>query len=226
MFSKTLIKKGRIVGSMEKKEHGEEKVMKLFIMSPFESIHLSEVAKRAGVSKERAHVYLNRLAERGFLSKAHKGNLTLFKAELENELLRKRFETYEVEKKLSFERMDVKIGNLCKDFAGDLNKEIKEKLAIVFLFGSGARQERGEESDVDLLVVVWSGKEKCEEITVDLGNRLSMRYGIEVVPLVVTMDEFREGLKAKKDFYNKLWRDRIVIYGESAFIEEVSEHGI
>lgn len=205
---------------------GREKLLRVFMGAPSEEVHLGEAARRAGVSKERAHAYLNEFDRRGFLLKRRQGNLALFRANMEDERLRKQFETYEVEKRLAFEASEVKVGNLCRDFTRAACESLKERVAMVILFGSGARKEMSRASDVDLLVVVWSGKEGCEAAITDAGSRMSMRYGIEVIPLVVTVSEFGEGLQARKEFYRKLWADRVVFHGEAAFIREVGKYGI
>lgn len=91
-----------------------------------------------------------------------------------------------------------------EDFAGSVDEELGDSLERLVLFGSVARGEEGDESDVDVLVVV--GDEDDRDVVEDLAFEASVRHGVFMVPLVKTVDEFRE----KKD---------------SLFVKEVLDSG-
>lgn len=91
-----------------------------------------------------------------------------------------------------------------EDFAERVSDELEDSLDRLILFGSVARGEAWEESDVDVLVVVEDEEdiERVEELAFDV----SAEYGVFIVPVVKSFEEF----SSKKD---------------SSFIREVERTG-
>ena len=96
-----------------------------------------------------------------------------------------------------------------RDFAALLRARFGERVLWVRLYGSQARGDASETSDVDVLAVVreltWS--EKIEGI--DLGFDVSMARGLHVSPMVMSEADF----------------DRLVAL-ESAFARNVLAEGV
>jgi predicted nucleotidyltransferase len=89
------------------------------------------------------------------------------------------------------------------------------------LFGSVARGEWNNKSDIDILSVV---PEKEDEIT-SLMNKAAADIGplLHISPITTTVEKFREGFKGGKEFYENLWKDRIVLYNEFLFWQLIKE---
>jgi len=98
---------------------------------------------------------------------------------------------------------------LVRAYAERLRARFADRLVDVCLFGSYARGEADEESDVDVLAVVrdLAWKEKIEAI--ELAAELSLRAGLHISPVVMSQAEI----------------DRLVAL-ESAFARRVLEEGI
>ncbi|MFQ6052438.1 MAG: nucleotidyltransferase domain-containing protein [Candidatus Hydrothermarchaeota archaeon] len=72
-----------------------------------------------------------------------------------------------------------------------LNSEIKEDIGRIFLFGSFARNEVGEKSDIDVLIFSFNRLDKVREICADLSFQTALKYGESIEPLVYCIDELR-----------------------------------
>jgi predicted nucleotidyltransferase len=87
----------------------------------------------------------------------------------------------------------------------------EERIAVAFLFGSFARGEQRESSDVDVMVVT-----KEDGLTVDdvagLLSKAQEELGREVNPFVLGAGEFREKWRSRNHFVRR------VVEGEKAFL--------
>ncbi len=74
-------------------------------------------------------------------------------------------------------------------FAGRVQEELGEDLHRLILYGSVARGEETEESDVDVFVVVEDEEqvELIDGIAFDIG----VEYGVLLIPIVKTVEEYR-----------------------------------
>jgi predicted nucleotidyltransferase len=78
------------------------------------------------------------------------------------------------------------------DFLGRVRTLLGEELLDARLFGSRARGEGGEDSDLDVaLIVTPRGRELRREIH-GLTFDAAYDYGVEVEPLVITEEQLRE----------------------------------
>ena len=98
--------------------------------------------------------------------------------------------------------------------AVEASRAIKARLPVeqVILFGSKARGDDTRDSDMDLLVLI-SG-----ERPPDASHRVwealwdvQMRYAVGLSPLVVSADQWREGLYQATLFKDEIERDGVVL---------------
>lgn len=80
-----------------------------------------------------------------------------------------------------------------EEFAERAQDELGESLEKLILYGSVARGEEHDESDVDVLAVVEDSSDR--EVLEELAFDVSVEHGVFMVPLIKTSDEFRD----KKD---------------------------
>ena len=71
-------------------------------------------------------------------------------------------------------------------FIKKVKERYGEKVERIILFGSYARGEAGEESDIDVLVV---GDVSIDEL-IDISYPLLLKYGVYVSPYVMTKEHF------------------------------------
>ncbi len=203
------------------KETGRDKILEIFQKKPKER-YLSEVAKEAKISVERAHTYLKEMSDSDYLSKEKRGNMIFYKLNFNNELLINELEFIELKNKRKFIEKNVVIGKLMSKLTDALKGNIDE-LRAVFLFGSFARREHSDRSDVDVLVVLSKKHEKAETSILEAASKVGMQYGREVNASVLSVSEFSEGLERKEGFYKTFLRDKIIFYGEKWFYTEFGD---
>lgn len=104
--------------------------------------------------------------------------------------------------------------NIYTELAGIFEEQLGKRLLEVRLFGSVARGEEQQDSDVDLLLVVRddadieSTEEDAASTSIEAGNR----FGLPVVPFVVTASEYDKKVKTKRGFWKEISESSIPIY--------------
>lgn len=91
--------------------------------------------------------------------------------------------------------MRVNLKSLMAELKEGLQALYGQRLRGVYLFGSYARGEADEESDVDVLVVLDDYESYGAEVerTGMLGAELSLRYGVSVSKVFLRESEWRDG---------------------------------
>lgn len=79
-------------------------------------------------------------------------------------------------------------------FADCLTNECGEDIEEIILYGSVARGEAHEDSDVDVLVVIEdeSARERIQERASTLGFEITMEYGVEIAKMLTTKEQMNE----------------------------------
>ena len=200
-----------------------KKILEVFFKDPFKEVHLREVVRLSGVSLSNVDNSMRLFIKEGIFNRREVSNMVFFKPNLENGELLKIFELLEMEKKEDFYGKNKKIARLLQKYSNDIVDLSDKKIQIVILFGSVARGDWTKDSDVDMLAVV-SGKEN--EVTPIL-NKAKSDAGplLEIRPISTTTEKFVDGFKRKTEFYDELWKDRVVLYNEFLFWQLIREGG-
>ncbi|GBE18872.1 nucleotidyltransferase domain protein [archaeon BMS3Abin16] len=95
-------------------------------------------------------------------------------------------------------------------FLHEVNKKYSERIDKVILFGSYARGDYTQESDIDLLVV-WKGKllegwEDLENIAADI----LVEYGVVISLKIVSPEEYKAMIDLQMPFIQTLEREGVV----------------
>jgi predicted nucleotidyltransferase len=200
-----------------------KKILEVFLKDPFKEIHLREIARLSGVSVNNVDNSLRLYIKDDMFKRREVSNMVFFRPNLENEELLKMFEYLELEKKKEFYNENKKIARLIRKYTEDIVAFSDRKIQLVILFGSVARGEWTKSSDIDILAVV-SGREN--EVTSILNKaKIDVSPILEIRPISTTAEKFREGLKKRTEFYDELWKDRVVLYNEFLFWQLVREGG-
>ena len=200
-----------------------KKMLEVFLKAPFKEIHLREIARLSKVSLTNADSSLKLFVKDNMFERRDVSNMAFFKPNLENESLLKIFEFLELEKKKEFYNKNKKITRLLQKYTQDIIGLSNKKIQLVILFGSVARGEWTKGSDIDILVVV---SEKDKDVTAALNKaKIEVSPLLEIRPISTTVDKFIEGFGKKTEFYEELWRDRIVLYNEFLFWQLIKEGG-
>ena len=89
--------------------------------------------------------------------------------------------------------MPVYISNIIQDFAKNVRKNLGNSLDSVIVYGSYARGDYSELSDIDVMLLVSLGEEEIKEISdqiSDLAFEYMMKYGVDISPVITNTDHF------------------------------------
>lgn len=202
---------------------GRKKILKLFFEEPNTELHLREISRKSGVSRDNVDKSMRLFVKEHLFQRRETSNMVFFKPNLQNPRLLKIFEFLELEKREEFFKKNRRIARLIRKYTQDIVNLTNKNIQMVILFGSVARGEWSRGSDIDIMVVV---SEKGKEHTGTLERaKLDVSPLLEIRPVTTTISQFIEGLKEETEFHKELWRDRIVLYNEFLFWQLVKEVG-
>lgn len=123
--------------------YNKYKLLKVFFLNPTDSMRLREISRMANLSPPSVMQYLKDFEKQGLVKKYIKRNIPFYQAERDSE----DFKAYS------------RIGMLFELQDSGLIGHLWEKLApeAIILFGSCAKGESTEESDIDIFII---GKER------------------------------------------------------------------
>ncbi len=158
------------------------KLLEFFMDNPSKELYEAEIRKRVKISKSSSLKWLRKLAEHDFLLKRTNG--MVFYSLNKNNILVKELKRLKM------------ISLLVPEF-----KNIKG--AEVFLYGSAARGEYEEDSDVDILVI---GKDESVRNVI---NVLEKRLGRRIKPSFFTQLEWSKMSRVDPAFFERVERDKV-----------------
>ena len=200
-----------------------KKILEVFMKNPFKEIHLREIARVSKVSLTNTDNSLKLFVKDDMFKRRNVSNMAFLKPNLESEDILKIFEFLELEKRKGFYNKNKKIARLLQKYTQDVIDLSKKKIQLVILFGSVARSEWAKGSDIDILAVV---SEKDRDVSTALNKaKIDVSPLLEIRPISTTVDKFVEGFNKKTEFYNELWKDRVVLYNEFLFWQLIKEGG-
>jgi predicted nucleotidyltransferase len=165
------------------------RVLQMFLTRPSVERYQSEAVKESGLSYVTATKCLDLLLRNNMLLETWKGGLRIYRLNTES---------------LAVRQMKILLSSTT---INDAIKDFTSPDFEVYLFGSMARGEDTEESDVDLLIIgeISAGK------LVKLVKAAEKVTGHEVKPVVLSRIEYAELPQKNSAFYENLNRDRIRI---------------
>ena len=89
--------------------------------------------------------------------------------------------------------MPVHISDIMQDFAKSVRKMLGNSLDSVIVYGSYARGDYSEFSDIDVMLLVSLGEEGIKKISdqiSDLAFDFMMKYGVDISPVITNTDHF------------------------------------
>jgi predicted nucleotidyltransferase len=202
---------------------GRKKILEIFLKDPFTEIHLREIARLSNSSLTNVAKSMRLLVKNNIFTRNEMSNSTFFRPNLSNDETIKIFEFLEFERRKHFYSENKNIARLLKKYTDSIIELSNKRIQLVVLFGSVARGEWTKKSDVDILAVV---PDKDKEITNVLNKaKTDVSPLLEIQPISTTTNKFIDGFKAKTEFYDNLWQDRVILYNEFLFWQLVREGG-
>ena len=101
-----------------------------------------------------------------------------------------------------------------KEFVRRAREKYEDKIDSIILFGSVAREEAKEDSDIDILVVVNERDiEDMKEIN-GIAFEVSMEFSQSISPKIYAVNEIVNRLEIGAPFINEVLKDGVPLYGE------------
>ena len=105
----------------------------------------------------------------------------------------------------------MRVERIVDEFGKELRKRFGGRVESVIFFGSYARGEGREESDIDVLVI---GDLKLDE-AIDVAYPIFLKYGIYISPVVMKREHFEMLKSEKTGFVENVLREGVVLYGRA-----------
>lgn len=174
------------------------KILRLFLNNPYERYYLREASRILNISPMTVKRALDLLVNGRLLVKEEFKNQILYKANMNS---------------AAFKHLKISY-NLAFIEEKDLVDYLRERLtglSSVVLYGSFAKGENDEKSDIDLLAIALSPKKKDLELTEYLGRETSLT--------VFSPSEWKAQAKKNRAFYLEVITEGIVLLGTRPVVE-------
>lgn len=99
--------------------------------------------------------------------------------------------------------------NVVGRYRSRLSSELRSKLVRVVVFGSAARGQAHEDSDVDVLVLLDAPDRLERRRALDLAGEIALETGVPLAPVVQSLDQWNELLARERRFPLEVERDGV-----------------
>ena len=168
-------------------------LLRLFLTNPDRHFYTREIAKITGEPLNAARRELGYLEKAGLLKSHKEGNLKYFEVV-------KEFPFYLELKKIIYST--IALGDYLRDRLKD-----SESIELAFIYGSVARNEETEKSDIDIFVVGEIEEDELHGLVLDMEKGI----GREVNYTLMTKKEFKERKNRGEPFLRRVMREKKLV---------------
>ena len=183
------------------------KILRFLMNSDNQGYCLDEIAKSTGLSCGTVYPSLTELLETRIVLQRKVGRSLLYTVNKSHILFHK------IKELIDFEKKSLQI--VAEEFASSIPKK---NIKAIVLFGSVARGEFTEKSDIDVLIV-YKDKNVKKEIDY-LIDKLLDTYDVHIIPVFLTEKEIRERIKIFDNFIINLINEGRLLYGEAKWLKK------
>ena len=111
--------------------------------------------------------------------------------------------------------MEITVKTVLDEFVDGLSEIFKDKLIQVILFGSYARGDFEEYSDIDVMILVDMRDEEIKKLTkdvVEVSCKLDTDYDNLLSPIITDIQHFKRWLPTLP-FYKNVVDEGVIVYG-------------
>ncbi|MEW6528340.1 MAG: helix-turn-helix domain-containing protein [Candidatus Micrarchaeota archaeon] len=194
------------------KESTIAKIISTFMPELVGEFNIREIAKKSKISYDATYRHIKDLVEKSILKERQVGKAIVCSLNLSNIMTRKYLEKISISKTEEFLKKDVVLKKMFTELIENLRKAAPNELLCVVLFGSYARGEQKERSDIDI-IIISSTFDVRDQLERECGG-IDHKYGKEIAPLITTASEFVKMLKSKKKMVaHEVQQDGIILHG-------------
>lgn len=203
--------------------NSEFKLLKAFLKAPSKELYGRQIDRLTGINHERAVAYENKLVnEYKVLIREKKGRQVFYRLNKQSEIAQKALSVAELERKIEFLRKN-KRGTAIQSLVSEMVEMAGAGVYFVVLFGSMARGQAREASDIDLLFVLLEEKETRSRLD-GFVRRMIIATPERLSFHPITLSELEKQWH-KEPIYRNIWDERIVLFGEQNFWQFVLKNG-
>lgn len=111
--------------------------------------------------------------------------------------------------------MPNKIEPIINEFIQEISKVLKNSLKKVILYGSYARGDYNENSDIDIMILTDLNDDEIEQLKekiVDIAFELELKTGIVISPIIRNIEKFEKRTNIIP-FYMNVKREGVILNG-------------
>jgi predicted nucleotidyltransferase len=105
--------------------------------------------------------------------------------------------------------MNQTIENIIKSFSDETKIILRDNLVAEYLFGSMARNEAEEFSDIDILIIVKRFDYQLRKELSKLASKYSISHGVCISPVIKELKIWEQNAFYQTLFYQEIQRDRV-----------------
>ena len=194
-------------------KEAEIKILASFFPRAEKEYTIKEIEKISAYSHERVYTTLLNLAKQGYLTKKRVGKTYTFKLNLKKDLILPFFYFLTERNKRFFDSLKIFEKKLLTEF---IKQIYSPDLISCIVFGSYAKGEQREDSDIDILCIVRK-RYDIEKIALSLAHK----YGKSISPVIISIKDFLNMKKENPTFFLELIEFGVILYGREMFYELV-----
>jgi len=183
------------------------KILRLLINNNDREYCLNDIAKSTGMSCGTIYPVLKELIETRIIIQRKTGRSLLYRINKNHALFNKIKDLVELEKR--------SLVNIADEFTSKLPKN---HIETIILFGSVARAEFTEKSDIDVLMVYKD--EKAKKQIREIADNILTKYDVHVVPIFLTKKEIQERIKKFDNFIITVIDEGRLLYGDAPWLKK------
>ena len=182
----------------------KEKILRFLINNNEQEYCLDDISKSTGMSCGTIYPALSELLETRILTQRKAGRSILYKINKNHTLFKKIKELIETEKN--------SLLNIAKEFTSNIPKN---NISAIILFGSVARQDFTEKSDIDILIVYNANISKKQ--IAELVSNILKTYDVHIIPIFLTQNEIDKRIEKFDNFIITVIDEGRLLYGEASW---------
>jgi predicted nucleotidyltransferase len=105
--------------------------------------------------------------------------------------------------------LPILVAEAVREYRAQLHAEFGERIVDVIVFGSVARGEAHEDSDVDVLVLLDAATFDERKRAIDIGGRIALDHRLPLSPVVFTRTEWQELADRERRFVREVEADGV-----------------
>ncbi|MCX6664558.1 MAG: nucleotidyltransferase domain-containing protein [Euryarchaeota archaeon] len=183
------------------------KILRFLLDNDDHSYCLDDISKSTGISCGTVYPSLKELLEVRVITQRKVGRSILY-------IINKNHVLFpQIKELINFEKKSLQI--IAEQFVDSLPK--KDIIAVI-LFGSVAREEFNEKSDIDILIIYR--RENVKPEVEQFVDRFLDSYDVHIVPLFITKKEIQERIKRFDNFIITIMNEGQLLYGEAPWLKK------